>query len=321
MKRVFHIAIDSDTYNSDGIAKGFEQNGYVVDKYNWQQQRYELHTEGMNAHCVGTAILSNPDLIFLHCQNPEAFSEETVNQLRAIAPIVHYTFDVKEDIRWHKSIAKYMAVTLFACHEDVNSCKADGIDNVAYMPSSADFDVYKPSLIMDQKKETMPPIVFIGSKYINTSLNYPKAQERQDMIDYMYENFPTKFMAFGQGQKGGLTKKEQEIEIYNRAKIVITHNNFLRKGYCSDRDFRAVGCGPLVVHQFFEGVKEMFGWHTAVWADFQDLKYTCDYFLRENKTEERERIANKDREHVLSNHTWGERVKQILKLLPEVTTK
>lgn len=309
MKRVFHIAIDSDFYDSTGIRKGFEGNGYIVDQYNWQKHRYDLRTEAMNLHCIEQAKVSSPDIIFFHCQNPEAFDKMTVLQLKQVAPIIHYTFDVREDIRWYKSLARHMALSLFGCHEDVNSCKADGIDNVAYLPSSVDFDIYKPLMVLGQK---LPEIVFIGNNTEGSNLNYPRARERQEMVDYMTQEFGDRFMAFGQGQKGGHVKREHEIEIYGAAKVVITHNNFLRKGYCSDRDFRAVGCGAFTIHQFFEGVKEMFGWQSAVWANFNDIKYMCDYFLKASKQEEREMIANREHVHVVQSHSWADRVRKMM---------
>jgi spore maturation protein CgeB len=124
-------------------------------------------------------------------------------------------------------------------------------------------------------------------------------------------------MSYGRAMKGGFVNMEQEVDIYNNCKVAITHNNFMRSGYCSDRDFRAVGCGPLVVHHFFPGVHDMFGRSAIVWTDHDDLAYSCDYFLRE--TYERITLAEQEHNRVITNHSWAKRMKQMFKLLDQVS--
>lgn len=309
MNKVFHIALESEFYRSEGISRALSGNCY---QFNWQRVRYEYGIDTMRRMALSQAETFKPDLIFFHCQLPDAFDVETIKSLQAIAPVVNFTFDVRQDIMWHKTIAPLITLTVFACNEDVRDCIASGIPNVAYLPASADFEHYKQMLHLDGKANRHD-IVFIGNNNIGTTLVYPLAQQRRDMVEHMYEQFPDNFMAYGLGQKGGLVHPDKEIAIYNNAKIAITHNHFMRSGYCSDRDWRAVGCGPLVIHHAFPGVHDLFGKSAIVWSDKEDLMYECKYFLK--NMYERLSLSQRERDYVFANHTWEKRFKQLYKIL------
>ena len=316
MDRIFHIALESAMYSSNAISKGFI--GKTVMQFNWQQVTYEYDRQTMREMSVKYAADFKPDLIFLHCQNPAAFDLDTIIALQAIAPVVNYTFDVRQDISWFKGVAPHITLTVFACKEDVNDCKNSDIPNVAYLPSSADYEFYRQYLhFRGRSLENRHEIVFIGNDTLDSNLAYPLAQQRRDMIKFMYDKFPRKFMAYGMGQKGGLVSRDHELQIYSNSKIAITHNHFIRTGYCSDRDWRAVGCGPLVVHHWFEGVFDLFGKSAIVWNEFEDIQGACEYFL--SHIYERTALSEKEYEHVLTNHSWSNRIDELFTILKQQT--
>lgn len=314
MNKIFHIALESSMYSSKAITKGFV--GKTVRQFNWQQVTYEYDRPTMRQMCVASAKDFQPDLIFLHCQNPAAFDIDTIKELQTIAPVVNYTFDVRQDISWFKEVAPHITLTLFACYEDVNDCKNSDIPNVAYMPSSADFEFYEPRLDMFGGKKTFYDIVFIGNDTTGSNLDYPLVQQRKDMVNFMYDNYPDQFMAYGIGQQGGLVDRFRELELYNNCKIVITHNHFFRTGYCSDRDWRAVGCGAMVIHHAFKGVQELFTHRAVTWTELEDLKFSCDYFLK--NTNERIRLSEVEHDYVILYHSWTMRINKMFKLLKDM---
>lgn len=315
MKQLFHIAIQSQQYNSSGITKAFENCGYNVTQFDWQPHSFQIGREGMREACVAMAKRIQPDVIFIHAQNKDSFDRKTLSQLSDIGFTINYTFDVRDDISWYQTMAPYVGLTVFACVEDVESCKRSGIENVAWVPSSADFSVYARR-DFPYNRIVVPEIVFIGNNTVGTNLNYPRASQRQDMIAFMEKAYGERFVAFGWGQKGGMiTDPLHEVEIYNKAKIVITHNNFFKTGYCSDRDWRAVGCGTFTIHQYFEMVHRMFGQSAVVWSGFEDLKYLCDYFLIHEG--EREMLAQAHTDYVTMGQTWTHRVRHMCALIPK----
>ena len=181
--------------------------------------------------------MCQPGLIFLHLQTPESIDADTAIELSKIGYVVNYTFDVRQDISWYKEIAPHIGLTLFGDYDSIEECKREGINNVDYLQSSCDFDWYKPLNI--REKENTGEIVFLGGNYAMSNMNYPSAQERIELVEFLQKEFPDKFRVYGMGWEGTkMVHAQDEIKIYNQAKIAITHNNFQRKGYTSDRLFR-----------------------------------------------------------------------------------
>ena len=104
------------------------------------------------------------------------------------------------------------------------------------------------STLSSREKENTGEIVFLGGNYAMSNMNYPSAQERIELVEFLQKEFPDKFRVYGMGWEGTkMVHAQDEIKIYNQAKIAITHNNFQRKGYTSDRLFRAIGCGAMTI--------------------------------------------------------------------------
>lgn len=312
-QKVLFAKIEAPSYCSDGIVRAWEENGFEVINFNWQHERFNFGTEGMRNNLLKLARDTKPDLVFLHVQNPEALDLKTIVELQSIAKTVQYTFDVRSRAKteWMYDYAKYVHYSFFACFEDVKECVSDGVLNVGLLPSSADFELYKKYPI----EKSAPDIVFIGNNYINSSLEFDLAQERQEMIAFLKENYGDNFKAYGLGQEGGLVNPQQEAMIYNKCKVAISQNNFDRAGYTSDRLFRAMGCGSLVLTKYFTGIEKMFKKELYLdwWKTFDELKNLIDFYLSDES--ERKATAATGMLYVNENHTWSNRIKEIMKIL------
>lgn len=311
MKSVLHARIEAPTYSSGGIENGFLENGFEYTGFDWQKVKFNSSGEEMMDRLIGKAHMEQPDLIFLHLQSAGAIDVETAKELSKVSFVVNYTFDVRKDISWYREIAPHIGLTLFGDWESVEELRKAGIKNVDYLGSSADYSWYKP-LNLPRTED----IVFIGGNYANTALDFPQAKERAEMVEFMKDTFGDRFKFYGMGWKSGIdmVNAQQEIEIYNRSKIAITHNNFIRGGYTSDRLWRAMGCGAAVVSQYFPGInKELNKYVASTWLDFPMLKQECEKLL--NLEVEREALGKAGVQWVRLHHSWKNRIQTLTELI------
>ncbi len=310
-KRVLHIRIDSPGFNSNAIAKAFTELGYEYYPLNWQQSRFLNGVELMRTFVINEAVRLNPDIIFCHIQNSDAFDIQTWKSLSEVGKVINYTFDVRyaSEINWMYEVAPHIHHTFFACSEDVRNCKVIGIENTSQIHSSCDMDLYK-SL---GKELYAFDVVFCGNRYDNTNLNFPLAEERQQMIEFLSQNYPSTFMPYGLGQKGGLIPGGTEVNVYNFSRIAINQNNFDLHDYTSDRIWRIMSSGCFCLTKYFPGIEKVFRKevHLDWWNNFDELKLLIDFYL-ENQAE-RKSIAEVGMNYVRWNHTWTYRIAEMFK--------
>lgn len=87
--------------------------------------------------------------------------------------------------------------------------------------------------------------------------------------------------------------------------------------YWSDRIPETLGRGAFLIHPYVTGIAEHFtpGQHLVTWehGDFDTLRTLIGIYL--NDDAERSRIAAAGRQHVLENHTYTVRMRQVLDLV------
>jgi spore maturation protein CgeB len=313
IQKVFHIRIDSAPgYRSDAIQKGFIENGFEYRGFNWQHYRYSYGTEILRQEVVKAAKEFNPTIIFAHVQNEEVFDNDTWEKLSDIGFLVNYTFDVRyaEKTEWMYNLAPKIGHTFFACKEDVRNCEVRGIRNISHIHSSCDMDIFKDN----EKGLYTFDCSFVGNRYDNTNLNFPLAEERQNMIAILNEKYGDSFMSYGLGQKGNMIIPGVEANVYNFSKIAINQNNFNLHGYTSDRLWRIVSCGSLCLTKYFYGIEDIFekGVHLDWWKNFDELTERIDFYLSDEK--ERLAVAKTGMRYVRENHSWKNRIEEIVKI-------
>lgn len=316
-KSVFHVRIDSPGYNSDGIQFAWEELGWQYEGFCWQSFRFSNGIEATRKAIIEKANELNPDVILLHIQNSEIFDLQTFIELQKIGKVINFTFDARPFVKfeWMYLAAKHISLTCFACREDVEECNRRGIENIMLSQSSCNFIWYNKWPIIPPTEKQFPEVAFIGNNYKGANNEFPLSGERQEMIESLYERFGDKFTAYGLGQNGGIVNPQQEIEIYNRCKIVICHNNLGRFKYQSDRVWRAMGCGAFVLLKSEPGVGEMFSIekHCDIWHDFEDLKEKIQYYL--DNENERAEIAVAGMQWARTTQRWQDRIKEMLGFL------
>jgi hypothetical protein len=324
MKSVLHVAlIAPNGYNNKPFMDAFLANGFTsYHCYDYQLETFSSGHAVMRQKLINLAQQTKPDLIFLHVQNSEALDLETYKTLSSIGFTVLYTFDcrTKEQTKWMYDLAPYVGLICFSNKEDVDECKINRWqNNTMVLQSSCDMEAYKfwekrkDGYYEIHPKEIIHDIIFVGGNYVNTNLNFPLAQERADMVEFLGKSYPESFRAFGMGWKeGSLVNAKTETAIYQGCKIAISHNNFDKELYTSDRLWRIMASGGFCLTKHFKGIETMFdrGVHLDWWYTLPDLKDKIDYYL--DKPFLREGIALAGMLHVRTMHRWTDRIAEMM---------
>lgn len=339
------VGIFSPVYDSTYMVSGFEQCGYRVEKMDWQKIKYEntgkqtevalneetgqyeekeVEVNGISVlqdAILKKAMISQPDLIFLHIQSKGILNTLIVDQLQRIADTVIYNFDCrsKKKTQWIYDLVPYVKLVCFSNLEDVMNCRAMGNYNTMVLQSSADYDVYKPL----PNKEAIPKefrhdIVFIGNRFDNSNMDFPEAKQRTEMVEMLSKEYGDRFKAWGMGWNfSRFVNKQEEVMIYNSCKIAITQNNFNRVDYQSDRIYKAMGCGAFTIAQFFPNINKYFNKYVcSAWLDLPMLKSEIDRYLEDEEL--RVKKAKYGAAFIREKHSWKNRVEQLLVALKNV---
>lgn len=313
---VLFAGIYAPTFDSKFMVKGFQQAGYNVIDMDWQRIKLTEQSLGLRERLIGSASMHQPDLIFLHIQSENVLDKETVTRLQRIAPTVLYNFDCRafEKTQWIYDLAPHIELTLFSNKEDVRRCEFLGIKNTAVLQSSADYDHYRKGKLTDGDKAKYPhDIVFIGNRFDTSNLKFDNAVQRNEMVEFLRNEYGDKFFAYGMGFSR-LVNQQEEVLIYNSAKIAITQNNFIRSRYCSDRVYRAMGCGIMTIQQYYPEINKDYTPQVAsTWLSFEMLKGEIDKYLEDDNL--RFAKSKSGSEWVREKHSWYNRVIELKELL------
>lgn len=322
MNSVLHCSlIAPNGYSNEPFLKAFLDNGFTTYHcFDYQLQSFEYGREKMRENLLKLADYTKPDLIFLHVQSSEVLDYDTVIKLSAIGFTVLYTFDCRttEQTEWMYNYAKHLGLVCFSNQDDVQECMRRGIMNTMVVQSSCDMDKYRK---LDHKVPNID-ILFIGGNYVNTNLLFPLAEEREDMIKFLSDTYGDGFTVMGMGRVGSrLVISGEEIAVYNECKIAISHNNFNKHLYTSDRLWRIMATGTFCLTRYFDGIEKLFTRkvHLDWWHNFDELKEKIDYYLA--NPEEREQIAGNGMHLVRNNHTWSDRVNEIALRINQIKPK
>lgn len=313
---VLFVGIEVTAYSSKSMIKGWHDLGYAVVFINYQLLKMEIGYTSMWDRIMGKAAMISPSIIFLQIQNPEAISVESCIRLNAIAPVIEFTVDCRsyDKTIWLYDLAQNISLTCCSNEDDVMQCVMRGA-NAILVPSSADYDFYQPRQ-MPLIGINTPEIVFIGQNYAVTNTAFDKDKDRQEIIEYLYQQYPNQFGAYGQGQVNHrYVHPNEEMLLYHNSKIVIGHNNFYRSGYSSDRLYRAMGSGAFFLTSYFPDMEDTFeeGVHLASYKTKEELKEKIDYYLEDMI--KRKEVALAGCIRVRSFHRWSDRFKQVIDAL------
>lgn len=157
-------------------------------------------------------------------------------------------------------------------------------------------------------------VIFVGSRGY-----HPEWAYRPQLIDWLKETYTYRFAHYG--NDGLRTIRGLELnELYRSAKVVVGDSlclGFKHHNYWSDRVPETLGRGGFLIHPKIKGMEDYFKdkEHLAYYdfGNFGQLKELIDHYL--NHYLERERIRLNGHEYVKNNHTYTNRMSQVLDIV------
>jgi hypothetical protein len=253
----------------------------------------------------------NPDLVFMQLQTPGIISPWMAKELGQKTKIVNWTGDVRTPTpQWYIDIGRHIHLTLFTNMHDVEVCRKHGI-KADYLQIGVPDKIFTP---VGPVAKDVPDIVFFG----NNPGGFPLSKMRADMVRSLKQRYGERFGYYGSGWGSDIrpiNNQHEEASIYRGAKIAINLSHFDYPRYTSDRMLRAMGSGCMVLSKHYDGIEEEFdvSKHLSVWKDFSELFHHIDYFLTNGH--ERKSRALRGSEHVHANHTWRNRIEDLIKMV------
>ena len=159
-------------------------------------------------------------------------------------------------------------------------------------------------------------IVFVGSsKHYHKEWSY-----RIQLVDWLQNTFGHRFHVYPKDNQPAL-RGQPLVDLYNNCKVIVG-DSCLNGGithYWSDRIPETLGRRGFLIHPNVEGLNDHFtpGEHLATYdiGDFNGLRELIEYFVTAD--EHREEIKEQGQQHVLRNHTYEVRMKQLVELLTD----
>jgi spore maturation protein CgeB len=261
-----------------------------------------------------------PDYVFLHIQDGDVVTIDTIKNISQKAKVINWTGDVRHPIPEHYLlIGREIFLTLFSNLSDVETARAKGI-NADFLQVGFDDTKFTPAGPVNKNYQ---PILFLGSDYTN-SINFPLSKLRLEMVNVLKKEFGQYFGIYGTGWKeanGIITSYEEEAIAYRSCKIAINLSHFSYKKYSSDRLFRILGSGTFCLTHHYPLIEEDFadGRHLVVWRDFYQLIDQIYFYL--NHEEDRNEIALRGCAKAHYKFTWHNFSENLLTLIQKHNNK
>ena len=298
-----------------------ELQGFVKD----QQRRAPV--ENMYYEMVSQIILESVtekpvDILF--CMALAPISPRVLTELRnrGIITVLWFVEDYQRFTYW-KQVAPYFDF-IFTIQKGkcIEALKAAGAAEVHYMPVACEPNVHAPLVLSPEEKAKWgSPISFMGAGYHN----------RQQLFASLAE-FPLKIwgtewpdvkpfdrMVVDGGKR--LTPAEY-VKVFNATDINLNlHSSSERDGvdpfgdFINPRTFELASAGAFQLVDDRKLLSESFevGKELMTFTSGADLKDKIRYYI--DKKEERHEIAQRSRARVLKDHTYGQRIKDMLSIV------
>jgi hypothetical protein len=215
-------------------------------------------------------------------------------------PTACYLVDVHTDIWVRELYAPFFDYIFLAQKDYVDHFKKLGHKNVFWLPLACDEDIHG-----EIKSERIYDVGFVGKPGFNPQ------HERAVILDMLSNNFKmndfTKFYP-----------KEEITKIYSQSKIVVNipYNNDVNM-----RLFEALAGGSLLITKRIpNGQNELFkdGETLVEYTSEEDLQEKVKYYLEHE--DERLKIASAGQKLALSQHTYKNRVDQLMATIMQSET-
>jgi spore maturation protein CgeB len=260
-----------------------------------------------------------PDLIFALAQAP--LNENSLKKFKDNK--IPTAFWFVEDFRlmdyWQRVAPLYDYFFTIQRSEFFDKLKVTGASNFHYIPLAACLDIHKKlDLSKEELDEYGSDISFVGAGYYNRRNFF------RGLLDFDFKIWGSEWDMNSPLAKciqyyGKRIETEEIVKIFNATKININlHSSTYHEGinpygdFVNPRTFEIAACeGFQIVDNRYE-LPELFriGEEIVCFEDIEDLRHKIKYYL--NNPDKMLEIAKKGRERVERDHTYEQRMEEIL---------
>lgn len=294
------------------ITVAFQKKFDLVDTIWWN------HYTPQNLDIVVRQHFENNkyDAVFMQLQTDIAILQETVDFMSQKSLVFNWTGDVTEHLNYFTKYA-HSSVSLFSNETDVEKMRNLGF-RADFLQTGYDHNIYYCTNA--KYKYRQPAIVFCANNYKN--YGYPLSEHRVEVAQALSSVFKENFVLCGKGWENvsGVSvscyaDNIHEARLYNYCSIAINLSNFNYKRYSSDRLFRELSCGSLVMSHDFQDYQKDFsdGEQLVVWSNIDDLINKCDNYLCDNK--KARQIAERGISEAENKYRWTNTAERLIKLI------
>jgi hypothetical protein len=271
------------------IKKAFEELGHQVITFD---------ERSVNAPTIlRTAKETNADLFLFHKGNRWGFGLDQLIELlfRLTCKKAFWYFDpinnIPEREMWMQNVIPFVDKGFLT---NGTWIKQHTYDNLVWLLQGCEKEP-----LGKKRKEYECDIAFTGSVYGG----------REIFINALKKKYGDKFKVFSD------VFGDDFRDLCASAKIMISPKFPSNNWFWSNRIYKTIGAGGFMLHPYCEGLKDHFiaGKEYEDWRDEDELFMKIDYYLSHEK--ERKAIQKAGYERAIKDHTYIERIKQLIKEL------
>lgn len=272
---------------------------------------------GFRPLCDGFTRKKTEESIFLYIAVSFIFLKENAYLLKELKKhgnrVSVYCYDMWEPEfeDWRKMFDEIEADYVFCGYKKSAEYLKEKGYNAYWVPLSGDFEVFKP---YNEKKTRL----FMQMGRRNEDLHIK-------MLEYLKKH------SLDDNRENYVYRKDRNERIFpdinelakeiSKTKYFVCvpkyYENFKRTGNINEticRYYEGMACKTMLVGMKSETFDELFPYKAMIsFNDGEDFDEQIEYY--ESHPEEYEQIVNNNYEYVQKNHSWGNRVKQILEII------
>lgn len=163
--------------------------------------------------------------------------------------------------------------------------------------------------------ELQGDVIFVGGGKQYAHKEWPY---RKELIEFLEDEFPNEYRKYGHPEK--LVRENDLNQLYANATVVVGDSlnvGFHHPNYWSDRVYETTGRGGFLIHPRINGLELDFEEDKEIvfyeYQNFKELKEKINYYLTHE--EERKAIQKAGFERTKRDHTYKQRLKQMLDIV------
>ncbi len=296
-----------DQFLSADLRKGVMRNTYV-------EMLSQLLLESFTEKPV--------DILICMAQSPITPRVLTELRRRGVITVLWFVEDYLRFTYWRELAQFYDFIFTIQKGECLDAIKKAGAGEVHYLPTACDPYLHVPmKLTAEDREKWGSPVSFVGAGYHN------RQQMFASLASYPFKIWGSEwplckpFDRMVQEESRRIAPEEY-IKIFNASDVNLNlHSSMERDGvepngdFLNPRTFELASCGAFQLVDKRVLLPEAFdiGTEIITFDDLPDLREKIDYYLAH--PEEREEVNRRSRARVLKDHTYDNRIEQMLSVI------